>query len=210
MLAEQRQRTQPANVTLSAWVNLTGVDTNGAEVISLGDHLTLRLFSNGLYGSMWNGSSYNTVFASATMLNTGWHQVAVSFDNASKALDVYLDGNVVATATASHSIGWTGLGANSFIGKQGNGATNCNYTGLIDDARIYSRVLTAGEVAALASDLSHTHPASVATTVNAVADTPSVTNATTNEDAQSSSGLVICEKRCCANVGSKKRLVEYR
>jgi hypothetical protein len=49
---------QPANVTLSAWVKLTSADSDGAgnggaEVISLGDHIALRL--NGVLNSVSQG-----------------------------------------------------------------------------------------------------------------------------------------------------------
>ena len=92
----------PANVTLAAWVNLTSRDTAGAEVISLGDNVTLRLDATyggwGLVGSFYNGSTWVAINHSVTLAGTGWHHVAYSFNDAGDAATLYLDGAVVASA----------------------------------------------------------------------------------------------------------------
>ncbi|MBS0495873.1 MAG: tandem-95 repeat protein, partial [Proteobacteria bacterium] len=169
----------PANVTLAAWVNLTTRGTTGSEVISLGDSVLLRLDDStyglvgGYYnGTTWVGTSYNT-----TLAGTGWHHVAFSFNDAGDSTALYLDGKQVAAIATTDSISYT-QGVNSIIGRHGNGGANWNFTGKIDEARVYSRVLSASEVAALATDLPLEVSSTVAVTVNSVNDAPSGTSKT--------------------------------
>ena len=165
----------PSNVTLSAWVNLTSADSTAADVISLGDSVVLRLDNAGkLRGIYADSGSYNFTDYTTTLAGTGWHHVAFTFDDASNVQALYLDGVVVSTTNATTSIAYN-KGANSFIGKHGNGSTTYDFNGKIDDARIYSRALTAAEVAALAEDQALVDTDTVAITVSAVNDAPVVT-----------------------------------
>ncbi len=168
----------PANVTLAAWVNLSSADSNGAEVLSLGDNVTLRLDTTysgwGLLGSFYNGSGWVVTNYAVTLAGTGWHHVAYSVNDAGDAATLYLDGVAVASSGTTSSISYA-LGANSFIGKHGNGDSTFDFTGKIDDARVYSRALTAAEIFTLANDLSMTDTDAVAITVTAVNDAPVVT-----------------------------------
>ena len=163
----------PANVTLAAWVNLTSADTNGAEVISLGDSVVLRLDQpNGtVIGNFFDGSGFIVTAFSGTLAGTGWHHVAYTVNDASNAATLYLDGVAASTTNTTGSVSYT-LGANSFIGKHGNGLTTRDFNGRIDDACIYNRALGAGEIAALAADLSLTDTDTVAITVTTVNDAP--------------------------------------
>ncbi|MEQ1635602.1 MAG: DUF4347 domain-containing protein [Methylococcales bacterium] len=158
----------PTNVTLSAWVNLNTASAGGADVISLGDNVLIRLDGSGgliggfYNGSTWIGTTYNTLLA-----GTGWHHVAFSFDDTGDKTALYLDGTLVGSITTTDSIHYT-LGIDSFIGRHGNGGTTFDFNGKIDDARIYNRVLSAGEVAALANDSSLTPTNTTPITVLAV------------------------------------------
>ena len=182
----------PANVTLAAWVNLSSADAGGAEVISLGDSVVLRLDSAGrLVGSLYSaGTAWIETAYGVTLAGTGWHHVAFTMNDAGDLAALYLDGVQVGSTITTTSIGYT-LGANSFIGKHGNGSDAYDFVGMIDDARVYNRALSSYEITTLAKDLSMTDTDTVAITVTPVADTPAVTPATTNEDTQSTSGLVI-------------------
>ncbi len=180
----------PANVTLAAWVNLTTPDTFGSEVISLGDSVALRLDISGkLVGFMYDGSSWTNTEYVVSLAGTGWHHVAYSFNDTGNTATLYLDGTAVATSNITGSISYT-QGANSFIGTHGNGGTIYDFTGRIDDARIYNRALTATEIYTLANDLSMTDTDTVAITVAAVNDAPTQTAGTVaNLTALEDSGL---------------------
>jgi hypothetical protein len=134
----------PSSVSVTAWAKLDASDTNSAEVVSLGDHVSLRLKNNSaeLYyynGSTWVGTAVNRVIA-----QTGWHHYAAVFDETG-TYKLYIDGVEAATGTLSGSIPYSGLGANTRIGSHGNGQTTYDFDGRIDDVRIFKRPVTADE-----------------------------------------------------------------
>lgn len=167
----------PANVTLAAWVNLTTADTGGSEVISLGNSLILRLdeSASGVVASYFTGSGYATVTSNRWLAGTGWHHVAAVFDDTNNVLQLYIDGSLVGSVAASSSLAYT-LGANSFLGRHGNGDTTRDFVGRIDEARVYSRALTAAEISTLAHDQSLQETDTVATTITAANDAPTITS----------------------------------
>lgn len=162
----------PADVTLTAWVNLTTADSLGAEVISLGDSITLRVddINDGLAAYIYNGSGYTRINFNTSLAGTGWHHAAISFSDAGNIATLYLDGTPVVATTVTSSISYT-VGANSFIGKHGNGQTSYDFNGKLDDVRVYDVALTADEIESLALT-TPSDSESVAVTVNAVNDAP--------------------------------------
>ena len=166
----------PANVTLAAWVNLTSAGPSGAMVISLGDSVSLVTDSSGrLVGTYYAGGTWPPVEFTGTLAGTGWHHLAFTFNDTANVATLYLDGAAVATLSTTDSISYT-LGTDTYIGKHANGNTNFNFAGEIDDARIYDRALSASEVAKLANDLALNDTDTVAITVNAVNDAPTITS----------------------------------
>jgi hypothetical protein len=140
----------PRNVSVAAWANLTTTDTTGAEVISLGDHFVLRLDDSGATKAIfYNGSSYVTATVSQTFAGTGWHHFAAVFDDGHDTLKLYIDGTLAATTTTTSSVSWSGLGSNTVIGRNGNGGTASDFTGTLDEVRVYSYAISATEVAQL-------------------------------------------------------------
>lgn len=140
----------PRNVSVAAWANLTTADSVGAEIISLGDHFFLRLDDSGVAkAAFYNGSAYVTVTFSATFAGTGWHHFAATFDDPHDSLKLYIDGELVATTSTTSSISYAGLGTNTVIGRQGNALTTSDFTGTLDEVRVYSYVLSSTDVAQL-------------------------------------------------------------
>ena len=162
----------PTNVTLAAWVNLTTKDSSGSDIISLGDSLAVRADgSGGVEAFYYNGSTWTTIQSGIYIEDTGWHHIAYTFDDTNNVHTLYIDGVNVASATTSSSISYT-LGANSFIGKHGNGNTAMDFTGKMDDVRIYSRALSATEIGKIGANLDLVSTDTVAITVNATNDVP--------------------------------------
>jgi hypothetical protein len=89
--------------------------------------------------------------AKTALPNDGWHHVAAVFDSAAMNILVYQDGMVVgsgATTVLPKDLGKTTqnwLGRSQFV-------ADAYLTASIDEFRIYSRALSAGEVAYLAGD----------------------------------------------------------
>ncbi len=139
--------------------------------------MTLQVddINEGLVSFIYNGSTWDKVAFNTTLAGTGWHHVAVTFSDSANLATLYLDGTAVSSKTITTSISYT-LGTNSFIGKQGNGNTEYDFNGKIDDARIYTRALTAAEIKELANDLPLTDTDTLAVTINPVNDAPVFTN----------------------------------
>ncbi len=166
----------PANITLAAWVNLTARDTNGADVISLGDNVAIRLdyFDGGVIGVSgfaYNGTTWPVADSGQMIAGTGWHHVAYTVDTVNDAHTLYIDGVAVVTEAFTGSINF-GLGADTFIGRHGNNDNSTDFNGKIDDAAIFRRALSAQEIARLAASSPGFDTDSVAITVGAVNDQP--------------------------------------
>lgn len=142
----------PANISVAAWVNLTNADSNGAEVVSLGDHFLLRLDAGTqTHVALYNGSAWIVLALNQTFEGTGWHHFAATFDDAANSLRLYVDGSLSQSLTTSSSISYAGLGSNTVIGRHGVSQTTVDFTGIIDDVRVYDYAISAGEVAELYS-----------------------------------------------------------
>ncbi|MEZ6057924.1 MAG: tandem-95 repeat protein [Planctomycetaceae bacterium] len=158
----------PANLTMSAWVN---ADTAYADLFSFDNRVILRVddanSSNHVTAIYHDGTTYRVVASSQSIAGTGWHHVALTFDDATKTMSLYIDGTLAGQNSFSNGISY--LGGNVYIGS--NKGNSLFLDGLIDDARIYTRALSAAEIAAIASD-NHSAVGTIAVTVTPVNDAP--------------------------------------
>ncbi|MGC3991952.1 MAG: LamG domain-containing protein [Chthoniobacteraceae bacterium] len=141
--------------TFCAWVNLDSV-TSWARIFDFGTGTTKYMFLSPKNGSTGfirfaittSGSSgEQQITGTAALPLTGWHHVAVTLAGATGTL--YVDGvqvgqNTAMTLTPS-SLGATG---NNYLGKS-QFSSDPYLAGRVDDFRIYSRALSATEVASL-------------------------------------------------------------
>ena len=140
----------PANVTLSAWAYLTGADSSGAEIVSLGDYFAMRLNEGSSSRALfYDGSSWVSAAVNQTFANTGWHHFAAVFNDTADTCKFYVDAVEVASVSTTASLPYAGLGNKTVIGAHGNSGTNWDFTGRIDDVRVYSRALCPGEITRL-------------------------------------------------------------
>lgn len=134
------------NFTISFWAK--GTSTSAREyALSIGAQPQNMDFdfndSVGLY-LYWNGGGGNAILIGSpgTYSNANWHQVAVERQGSS--LILYIDGQSLGTANYSGTIGGNHpvtIGKNPIVAD--------NWTGLIDDVRIYNRALSAAQIAAM-------------------------------------------------------------
>ena len=146
---------QPANVTIAAWVNLSAADTNGSTVMQWpSGRLGLRLDnpSGNMVAFISDGTTTESITAAETVAGTGWRHVAFTFDNAGDIAKLYLDGVEVASESIATSITYSG----SLTSIGGLSVDGYDFNGLIDDARVYSRALSADEIVSLANDSAET------------------------------------------------------
>ncbi|MBU0481919.1 MAG: LamG domain-containing protein [Proteobacteria bacterium] len=141
--------------TITAWINPTRIDkdqrifvddagNSGGFAFSLGDNSNgqLRLFSRNI-----NPVSLD----SPTVITTGsWQFVTAVHDAAAKVRRIYVDGVLQVQDSPAYTGTWgtdPGLAA---IGGEVDGnsesTTNWRFDGSIDEARVYTRVLSAAEI----------------------------------------------------------------
>ena len=181
---------QPANVTIAAWVNLSAADTNGSTVMQWpAGRLGLRLDnpSGNMVAFISDGTTTESITAAETVAGSGWRHVAFTFDNAGDIAKLYLDGVEIASETFTNSITFNG----SMTSLGGLSVDGYDFNGLMDDARVYSRALSADEIVAIAGE-----QAEVTNTVEINVLDPMVATSTTggglsiNEDGGNDAYLV--------------------
>jgi hypothetical protein len=74
------------------------------------------------------------------------------FDDDNNVLRFYVNGSQVASLSTTSSISYTGQGANTVIGRHGNGSSSYDFNGKIDDVRVYSRALCPEQIQEIISD----------------------------------------------------------
>lgn len=136
--------------TVEAWVRaerLLGGDGQGiVEKYSAPANLgfALRLDGAGRVQAFNLGASGSAAVTGATVVSTGsWHHVAVTYDGAELA--VFLDGSL--DASASTSVAPATGPATLKIGARGDDAAQ-RWPGALDEVALYSRALSAEDVAA--------------------------------------------------------------
>lgn len=142
----------PKNITVAAWVNLSTPDLRGADVISLGDHVGLRLDSSsgfGVSGFYYDGQGWLRTAGATPFAGTGWHHFAYVIDTSNKTQKVFVDGIERAVTNHATPISYNGLGQNTYVGRHGNGSSNYDLNGMIDDVRIYNGAMTNSEISDL-------------------------------------------------------------
>jgi hypothetical protein len=139
--------TQVGNSSYSNSPAIAGVDVSGSN----NDIRYGFINSTGRIGA----AAGDTAVVSTSAINDGqWHHVAITRNSSTGLIQIYIDGALQVSATSETGLKSTALGA---IGAQlvlssglvQTGATYFN--GQLDDVRIYNRVISAGEVTALAT-----------------------------------------------------------
>ena len=142
----------PKNVTLAGWANLVAGDSAGAEIVSIGDYISLRLNDGGVSEVLfYNGSTWVAVSASQTFAGAGWHHFAGVFNDDQNVCKLYIDGLEVASASTAVTLPYSGAGTKTVIGAHGNGGATADFNGKLDDVRIYNRALCPAEITSLSA-----------------------------------------------------------
>ena len=137
-----------SSFSMSCWFNqdagVTGYQTIMAvEDPSTRDYLQVRT-NSGVMETSFNG--FEPI--GTTDLRGDWHHVALTWDSTSNDAKQYIDG--VLTDSGSMTNGWNQNLGEWEIGSQGRSNSNV-WDGLLDDSRVYNRVLTQEEITHLAT-----------------------------------------------------------
>ncbi len=140
-----------SNVTLSTWVNPATATNSGAFVKVGGTGYGIGMGAS-TFDSTTPGTKLVMLFEgvrwipTTTDIPTGWHHVVMVINSSGVPL-AYLDGSLVGSYPGTNA---AAPGSNiTYIGS--SHTTTRFFNGLIDDTRIYNRVLSASEIAALYS-----------------------------------------------------------
>lgn len=151
-----------SQISLSAWVYLTG-NTNCPVISNYGGGVGWYLFvlATGKIQFRQNFTPTDGIWSTTNDVLTaclnGWHQIGVSYDNSSDVNNAvfYVDGVSVAVTETDAPSGTADLGINQqfMLGnmKIVTDVLGYNFLGLQRDVRVYNRILTADEWAALAA-----------------------------------------------------------
>ena len=151
-------------LTIAAWVNTSASGTSQNPRIIETSAFRLHLPTSLLAPFSGSGIEFDVERQTATgawqglapIYGTGWRHVAVTYDGSSTANDpvIYVDGVAQQISEALAPAG--AIVSNVGVGNIGNRPSGHDrpFDGLIDDVRIYSRVLSAAEIDALADDIS--------------------------------------------------------
>lgn len=136
--------------TIAGWARLTDNDSYGSELISLGNHFGIRIDSTrsgqGSYGYTYNGSNWNDVKPNIYHEGAGWHHFVLVANDEDLTRKFYIDGVLQETITASGPLVMSGQDSTTLIGSKGS---NYDFTGQIDDVRVYNRAIDPTEVRTL-------------------------------------------------------------
>ncbi len=137
---------RPSTVTLSAWAKLDSAVEYGAEVVTIGDAVVMRMDDTyndkGCQGSFF--SYPDTVYtmtheflgSGKFLAGKGWHYLAYVFDGQKMTHEFYLDGELCCKQQANVPIHYDSIGTDVVIGAHGNGAVHWHFIGSIDEVRI--------------------------------------------------------------------------
>jgi len=134
-------------ITVAAWIKTSVMGPSDTMIASLGYAWRLRNGTGGSAGFQVMDTKPVSIASGTTAVNDGqWHHIAGAYDGTQYT--VYIDGRIVATAA---SAGTLQGGATAYYGaigahyKRSDGAPKMFFKGMIDDVRIYDRVLSEEE-----------------------------------------------------------------
>jgi sialidase-1 len=163
-------------IAISVWVRNT--DANAGEIVSLGDHYGLRMNNGNVQGVShffqdirpdnadgWMGLATSTAVPTELVLNDGnWHHIVAQ--KTASQLEIYIDGVRAASAGATIPgivpIDYFRLGQSVFIGAHGAGNTGFDFSGGIDELRIFRGTLSQENILSLYQNNVVPEPSSVA------------------------------------------------
>jgi hypothetical protein len=149
--------------TIAAWVNGAATQESGAGVVANGtgaggEQYALDIYNNAyrLYVRDTNGAAVNlntTIHPNGT-----WQHIAAVFSAPLNRMKFYLNGAEVASATPPSSLLQNFSDVSIGSRQSGGDAYDFNFSGTLDDVRIYRRALTSRDVAEIYNQASLVAP----------------------------------------------------
>ena len=143
--------------TLSCWVNYDAAAVSGFGNFmgrnddGAGFQIFLGHDTAGNVLAFVTDGSASAFLTGPGLGNSAWHHVALVYDAAAGSVKVFVDGAQSASVARNFTTGFVSATAGLDLGWL-NAGTGNHYQGLLDDAIVFGRALTAVDVAALHSD----------------------------------------------------------
>jgi len=142
-----------SSITVTTWVNFSGAGGAWQRVFDFGTGQQFYMMitpANGADGGLRfviTVTTYNDEqqLNAATALPTGWHHVAVSINGATRGMQMFLDGQVVATGSTTVLPKDLGETTQNWIGRSQYPA-DAYFSGAVDDFRIYNFAMTLDQI----------------------------------------------------------------
>jgi alpha-tubulin suppressor-like RCC1 family protein len=132
----------PAASTMLGVINCTGLDTNGAAVVTIGNANNLQIMTATTQGAYYQGTTIWTVSSQTpTLLNAGWAMASYSASPAITSEITYVNGSGGTDTASATAIVYTGAGAgpDTKIGTSALvGDIAWDYTGSMEEIRVLS------------------------------------------------------------------------
>ncbi|MDD5771894.1 MAG: caspase family protein [bacterium] len=136
----------PKNITISAWIKLS--DTKDYKFIiqkynpnyyNQGYAMAVNLSGVANQPAMWVGGNKWTI--GTFVWDTNWHHITGIYDDS--MVRVYIDGRQIVSQAQAADLSYP---VSLYIGTYNGTTGTYNFSGLIDDVRIYNRVLSDSEI----------------------------------------------------------------
>lgn len=140
--------------TLTAWVNGSAAQAGGAGIIAKGtngggEQYVLEV-TNGAY-CFYVVDTNLAVYTAQTPIppNGGWQHLAAVLNATNGLMECYVNGLFAASAVAPFSLQTNSQPMSIGNRQLGSGSYGYNFTGLLDDVRVYGRSLSSADIQAL-------------------------------------------------------------
>ncbi len=140
--------------TFTIWVDFSNTGGAWQRIFDFGTGTTINMFltpridTDGemRFAITTGGGGAEEQVSAASTLSSGWHHVAVTIDADTSAINLYLDGIVIASNNAA-TLNPSALGAttNNWIGRS-QYAADAYFSGAVDDFRIYNYALSQEDI----------------------------------------------------------------
>ena len=134
-----------ADFTIELWAKRNALGSGQRHLFSKCDSTLWQSGCKELYFDANNRLTFGSFSTgdtiSSTIADTNWHHIAVTFTDSTNTLRMYVDGVLITTATKALE-----ADAATHVVTLGNLHNSNPFSGLLDEFRIYSRVLTLAEI----------------------------------------------------------------
>jgi hypothetical protein len=143
------------NSTFAIWANYSQQGGAWQRIFDFGTGETVNMFLTPAIGGSntgqmrfaitISGNGAESQLTAPSRLATGWHHIAVAINATSMSMQLFLDGDVVATAATQRLPSHLGNTTQNWLGRS-EYAADAYYVGALDDFRIYDKALNQQQI----------------------------------------------------------------